>query len=170
MNNFITKLIIGCGLITALYSCASKVGTQSQSSGYSEDLTLYRPLYPDPKPDTFTYEVIEKEEITFVEPEHSITNELDSLLDSIAAYSKSRGFYQVFAIQIYNGTSSTEANDAKRLSYKEFPDEIPVLEYNQPIFRVKVGRFLERIDANKQLNEFREVFPNAILIPERVYR
>ena len=156
-------------LVVILLGCATKPGSQSQSSGYAEDLTLYRPHYPDPIPDTMKYDVVEREEVKFVEPTLAITAELDTLLDSIASYSRSRGFYTVLTIQIYNGTSSEEANEAKATAYKEFPDLFPKLVYNQPIFRVTVGKYLERIDANKMLRDLKRVFPSATLIPERIY-
>jgi len=156
-------------LLAIIGSCAAKVGSQTQSPSYSEDISLYRPVYPDPPIDTGDHAMDEVEKIIYVEPVASITAGLDSLLDSIATYTRSRGYYQVYTIQIYNGTSSSSANDAKALAYREFSDLIPELEYKQPIFKVKVGTFYERLDAQKTLEKIRKVFPNAILIPERVY-
>jgi hypothetical protein len=169
MINVLVKRIGYFILLALIGSCASKVGSQTQSSGYSEDISLFRPMYPDPQTDTGSYPLAEVEQLTFVEPTASIAADLDSLLDSIASYTRSRGYYQVYTIQIYNGTSSTAANDAKALAYREFSDLIPVLEYQQPIFKVKVGLFYERLDAQKTLEKMRKVFQNAILIPERVY-
>ena len=165
MSTKITFLI----LFFILVSCANKV-SPGKVSGYSEDISLYRPVYPDPVEDSVFFETNDTSiEYAHVPVLSSITNELDSLIDSIATYTRSRGYYTIYAIQVYNGTSSKDANDAKAAVYSNFQHLIPKLEYLQPIFKVKVGLFYEKFEARKELGKLKKIFADAIIIPERIY-
>ena len=42
------------------------------------------------------------------------------------------------------------------------------LEYNQPKFRVRVGNYFSRLEAQKDLIRLKRPFPNAILVPEKI--
>jgi len=156
-------------LFLILAACSSKVNP-GKESGYVEDISLYRPIYPDPLEDSILFETEEfAVDYPKVPEESSITAGLDSLLDSIAAYTRSRGYYTIYTIQVYNGTSSKEANDAKAAIYSNFEELIPKLEYLQPVFKVKVGLFNEKLEARRELEKIRRIFPGAIIIPERIY-
>ncbi len=60
------------------------------------------------------------------------------------------------------------ANEAKSMVYKMLPDSFPQLTYQQPNFKVKVGKFYTRFDAQKTFTEIKREFPRAIVIPERI--
>jgi len=144
--------------------------TPGRETGYSEDISLYRPVYPDPLPDSiYTRDIDSSKDMKYVPPTSSITSSLDSLLDSIATYTRSRGYYTIYTIQVYTGINNKDANEAKSLIYDNFADLIPKLEYQQPIFKVKVGLFYDKLDAQKELIELKKIFPGAIIIPERIY-
>lgn len=164
------RFLIFIWIIVIVTSCARSV-SPGKESGYSEDISLYRPVYPDPLPDSVTssYYSDSSKDPKFTPPDSSITKGLDSLIDSIATYTRSRGYYTLYTIQVYTGTDSNAANEAKSLVYENFEELLPKLEYKQPIFKVKVGMFYERFDAQKELLELKKIFPRAILIPERIY-
>jgi len=43
-----------------------------------------------------------------------------------------------------------------------------LLEYNQPKFRVRVGSYYSRLEAQKDLTRLKKAFSNAILVPEKI--
>ena len=75
----------------------------------------------------------------------------------------------IYAIQVYIGNNRDEANDARMKVYGLLENEIPRLEYTQPNFRVKVGKYNSRLEANKSLTILKKSFPGALLVPERTY-
>ena len=49
-----------------------------------------------------------------------------------------------------------------------FVDLDAKVSYRQPNFRVKGGKFISRLEANRVYNEVKKDFPRALLIPERL--
>jgi len=71
-------------------------------------------------------------------------------------------------VQIYTGTSREEATKARNRSYARFPDVTPHFDYTQPNFRVRVGDFLDRLEAQRVYAGLLAEFPNALIVPDRI--
>ncbi len=159
-----------------LAACTSKL-TPTQEVDYNEDLSIHRPTNEvalveldtedpensDPIP---VFDVIEAD-TNIVAQEVKIR--LDSLVDSIAINSRARGYIEGFAIQVYTGNNREKANEAKAKVYELLPDSYPRLRYQQPIFKVKVGRFYTRLEAQEMYSVLKEEINTAIIVPERIY-
>ena len=68
-----------------------------------------------------------------------------------------------YKIQVYNGDSETAKKtlvDFKK-EYKNFDGTIV---FSTPTYKVWVGNFRSRIEAERNLTEFRKKYPNALLI------
>jgi hypothetical protein len=68
-----------------------------------------------------------------------------------------------YKIQIYNGdteTSKKTLSDFRR-EYKNFDGTIV---FSTPMYKVWVGNFKTRIEAERNLLEFKKKYPNALLI------
>jgi hypothetical protein len=189
-NNLAYFVIIGL----LLGSCAtSKVVTGGNSSGtnrtngntsttttqspskkndktVNEDLSVYRPKYKssddteviaNDKPSTSAASTINDS------PMH-INKRLDAILDTIAMHNKSIKFTNGFRIQIYVGNDRKAADDAKIYTYQKYPEIFPYLSYQLPIYKVKIGDFLNRMDAERYFSDIKELFPAAMILPDRV--
>lgn len=69
-----------------------------------------------------------------------------------------------YRIQLYNGLEKT----AKSLKYRfqiEFPNVATHLGYDAPEWKIQVGYYKTRLDADRALNEIREKFSGAIVVP-----
>ncbi|MEY3500490.1 MAG: hypothetical protein RL308_2159, partial [Bacteroidota bacterium] len=69
----------------------------------------------------------------------------------------------VYKIQIYNGDSETSKKiltDFKR----DFLDFDATIIFNTPAYKVWVGNFKTRIEAEKKLMVFKKRYPNAFVI------
>ncbi|MNL67356.1 hypothetical protein D3C87_1919290 [compost metagenome] len=61
-----------------------------------------------------------------------------------------------------------EADGAKSYVYQAFPDLNPYVSYTQPTYRVKVGDFMYRSDAEQYLDLIREQYASAVILADRV--
>jgi hypothetical protein len=73
-----------------------------------------------------------------------------------------------YTIQIYSGQNREEAMDSKKKISIDLPDMTANLQYQQPKFRVTVGRYYTKLEANEDLVRLRTSFAAAILVPEKI--
>ena len=108
-------------------------------------------------------------ELVLIEPSNYINVYLDSILDSIAIADKTQSYYQGYTILLYTGSSREQATMARGKVRSLELDVEPDLVYNQPNYKVKVGKFLTRLEAQPLYTELKREFRNAIVAPERIY-
>ena len=68
-----------------------------------------------------------------------------------------------FKIQIFTGDSETSKQELQEFRKKN-KDIDATIVFNTPIYKVWVGNFKTRIEAEKKLNDFKKKYPNAFLI------
>lgn len=149
--------------IAALGSCTA-LSPSGSTTSYSEDLSAHRPKI---EADT-TAEVEKTETRADVTPQYHQTSEVDTKLQEITSFNRTSNSAQGFTIQVYSGTSREEASQAKAQVYKILPDSRPQTRYEQPIYRVRVGEFIDRLEAQNTYAKLRAEFPQAIVIPTRI--
>jgi len=158
-------------VVVWLVGCASPKSTtvSSTGQGYSEDLSIWRPKVETPANNTTnTNSSNEVKQTQYVEPKYAVNKKLDTVLDSIDRYNRSRKFIDGFSIQIYAGLKREDALNAKKNLSNSLPELQSEVEYSQPNFRVTVGKYYSRIDAQKDYLAIRKYFPTAIVIPDKV--
>ncbi|SDF98982.1 Sporulation related domain-containing protein [Dyadobacter soli] len=169
-KKFLWALHLGIILISG---CAKK-SVVSSGSEYREDLSAVRPRY----------EYVEPAVVTRTEPAAPARNsnvqkadvdkplyvnkKLESALDTLVKQNKSIRYINGFRIQIYVGNVRQEADGAKSYVYQAFPDLNPYVSYTQPTYRVKVGDFMYRSDAEQYLDLIREQYASAVILADRV--
>jgi hypothetical protein len=160
-------------MLFVVAACSSKVATTSTSSstsgGYNEDLSLWRPkdaMPSDSVKNNATSQV--KKPLEPVEAKFTINQQLDTVLDSISRINLANGHIDGFTIQVYSGVKREEALNVKKELSSSLPDLDADVQYVQPNFRVRVGKYYDRLHAQKDFLAIRRHFPNAIVIPERI--
>jgi len=68
-----------------------------------------------------------------------------------------------YKIQIFYGTND-EAKKTLASFRKEFRNIDGTIVYNNPTYKVWIGSFKTRIEAEKNLNDIKKKYPNALLI------
>ena len=167
MNRFGTSIAF---LLFGLFivGCVSTQKTSTASKSYSEDLSAYRP-----KVDT-TFE-IENKKSSFrktsdsFNAENDVTGLLNKKLDALAENNKEIRYVNGYSIQVYSGSSSSEAYAARDTARAVFPEIRTDVQYKQPIYKVRVGRFTERLEVQRTLLKLKPKFPSAISVPQRIY-
>lgn len=92
----------------------------------------------------------------------SENEKITSLINKKRAYNKAYGFG--FRIQLYNGLE-TQAKKIKSKFSIENPEIKTYLRYFKPEWKVRVGNYKTKLEADKALNIFKEDYPGAIIIP-----
>ena len=136
----------------------------------NEDLSQYRPKYKS----SVEPEIISTEgnktmpSSTVTDAPLHVNKRLDAILDTIAMHNKSIKFTNGFRIQIYVGSDRKSADDAKIYTYQKYPEIFPYLSFQQPIYKVKIGDFLNRMDAERYFSDIKDLYPSAMILPDRV--
>lgn len=163
-------IILLCSAFIA--GCASKVTTSGTATAgkYSEDLSVWRPE-SEVKKDSAKAATTTPERTrtnNYVEARHSVTGQVDNVLDSIYTDNLSRGAIDGYTIQVYSGIKREDALNVKKRLTQSLPDLESDVQYRQPNFRVRTGKYLSRLDAQKDYLAVKRFFPNAIVIPDRI--
>ena len=146
--------ITGCTLL-------SPTGSTNK---YNEDLSHQRPRVEVSNIEEAPID----EKVDDVTPSHDQTVEIDNKLNDITSHNKTSSTAPGFTIQVYSGTSREQASQAKALVYKTLPKSRPETRYEQPIYKVRVGEFGDRLEAQNIYAELLKEFPQAIVIPSRI--
>lgn len=154
-----------------LAGCSRKSQLSTSGSEYREELSAVRPRFEYVEP------VIEKTtEVKAPVSNAPTTNEkplyinkkLEAVLDTLAKQNKSIRYINGYRIQIYVGNIRQEADAAKSYIYQFFPDLTPYVTYSQPTYRVKVGDFMYRSDAEQYLDQLKQQYYSAVILSDRV--
>ncbi|MDA8568681.1 SPOR domain-containing protein [Flavobacteriaceae bacterium] len=104
---------------------------------------------------------VEKDSIVLTDIEkHS------ALLEAFISYQKGRGDYR---IQIYSGPLDQTEELLKNLdeSFSEWPRSI---DFESPSFRLRIGTFKTRLEAERNLIAVRKKYPAAVLLKPQILK
>jgi len=73
-----------------------------------------------------------------------------------------------YRIQIFSGSDRKEAYSVQSKFQNKFPDTHTYLSYRDPNFKVKVGDFRSRSEAEKMIEEMKPAFGGLFIIPEKI--
>ncbi|AUD07266.1 SPOR domain-containing protein [Spirosoma pollinicola] len=97
-----------------------------------------------------------------------INRRLDMVLDTIATQNRSIRYAPGFRIQVYVGTVRKEVDDIRLLISQNFPELSPYLSYNLPTYKLKIGDFMRRMDAERYYASVRRLIGSAQLQADKV--
>ena len=145
---------------------SSCVAQKPNSLAKEEDLSIYRPKFSNPI-DTGKMS-LENYQATSLLPTKNVNEKIDAVLDSIDRFNLTKKFVDGFTIQIYSGQKRDEAMNTKQKMNTDVADLTANLQYVQPKFRVTVGSYFNKLDAQKDLVRLKKHFSTAILVPEKI--
>lgn len=96
---------------------------------------------------------------------------IDTLLQKHIAINKTISTIEGYRIQIFfdaGNYSRRNALDVKERFLEFYPDMEVYITFREPYYRVRVGDFLSRMDAEGFLNEIKNDYPNAFAIKDNV--
>ncbi len=98
----------------------------------------------------------------------TVNRQLDAVLDTLANKNRSIRYAPGYRVQVYVGTQRQKVEEAKMLIYQNFPELSPYLTYSQPTYKLKVGDFMRRMDADRYYSSIKQLIPSAQLQPDKV--
>jgi len=73
-----------------------------------------------------------------------------------------------YRVQIFFGPNRKEAYDMQAKFKTLYPEHNTYISYTQPNYRLKVGDFRTRMEAQQLMNALRPVFPTLFIFRERI--
>jgi hypothetical protein len=134
---------------------------------FHEDLSKLRPKI-EKQSDAITKKDSTIKKPILVTPKKTVNARVDAVLDSIDMFNLMRKYIDGYTIQIYSGQKREDAMNTKRKMQEEVPTLIATLQYQQPKFRVTVGKYFSKLEAQPDLLILRRKFSTAILVPEKI--
>ena len=149
--------------------CKPAKQTQTAQDGkYSEDLSGLRPTVEESTENTTVPETTKRDPKTYVEPSHTVNKQLDAVLDSIDRINLTRKFIEGYTIQVYSGMKREDALSVKKQLTTSISKLESELQYLQPNFRVKTGKYFTRLEAERDYQKVKQYFPAAIVVPDKI--
>ena len=158
----ITFLALICNLLAG---CAAQ---KTSDKPYYENLAAHRPKVILPSETSNNDTATQTKVVPVVAPTHNVNEKVDAVLDSIDRYNQVRKFVDGYTIQIYSGQNREDAMEAKKKMTLDLPEYTANLQYQQPKFRVTVGRYFTKLEAHPDLVKLRSSFSAVILVPEKI--
>ena len=95
---------------------------------------------------------------------------VDTLAARRAELSKAVGLgeFNGFRVQIFTGSNRKEAYNAQAKFQQDFPDIRSYVIYSDPNFKVRVGDFRTRLEAEKFQDQLRRSFDGTFIITEKI--
>jgi len=73
-----------------------------------------------------------------------------------------------YRVQIYSGAQRQAAYDAQAKFQERFPDQRTYISYNEPNFKVRVGDFRTRLEAEKMVHDLKPWFSGMFIVSEKI--
>jgi hypothetical protein len=152
--------------VIVMSSCVAMSQKHKSNDTYYEDLSLVRPQFINP--DTLSSKSTKPTVVANPNFQYDVSKKVTMRIDSLSDINKVYSTMQGYRILVYAGTSSDDAQRNKQSVYTYNSDLNVYTQYKQPSFRVKVGDFTNRVEAHYILNDLKQSFPNAMIVPDQI--
>lgn len=99
---------------------------------------------------------------------YNFENNIDGLMGLYKEYNRKNDQTDGYRIQIMFSNDKSEAYSAKVKLYKEFPTENCYVDYEQPYYKLRMGDYVNRFEANYALQQLLALYPASFIIKSKV--
>ena len=150
-------------LLLLMTATADTWGKRAPQSPYREDLAVHRRQFQ------ITQQCVEKPPQKWNKkkptPIHAVTDQLDYLLARKRVASEQIKHFRGYTIQVYAGGSREAAFRARHKLYLHYPALKPEVKYDLPNYTVRIGHFLDKLEAYTVYAAIKQCMPQAIIRP-----
>lgn len=163
--NKLTSLLLSFSFILTTACASSSGGTITATdkaagkASIKEDLSAYRPKYPTAEASTAT---------AVATPTNHVNDQVAELMTAVSASNKTIRYAQGYRILAYNGSERETVMKLRKAVLYRVPEVKDYLTYTQPNFKLKVGDFFTRIEAQQVLNQITDLMPNAQIVQDQI--
>ena len=112
------------------------------------------------------------QEVTTYNPDSSIIITKNARFDELVNKQKGQNLINQsmhgYRIQIYFGGIRQKASELKLDFAARYPYILAYISYQQPNFKVRIGDYRNRYDAQKFLKEIEGLYPTSFIVPDDV--
>ncbi|GAB2616916.1 hypothetical protein [Belliella aquatica] len=162
------SLLSGLVLLILLGSCKTikKSGSDADSyASYQEDLSESRISFP-----ALDDQVEEESSQAIFTGSLAINDDLDFAMKRFVEKNRSERYYSGYTVLVYSGVDRDAAFKTRNDLYRDFPDIKSEMQYQEPRYLVKVGKYINRIEAQANYNKLKDSFPMTRIIQDRFVR
>lgn len=95
------------------------------------------------------------------------SEKIKNIIKQKEAYNRNLKYIKGYKIQLFNGSEQGAYKTREDFS-RMFPDIEIKIQFFSPEWKVRVGNYKNRLDADKALFEIKQAFPNAIILPAMI--
>lgn len=157
------------GFLLILFGCKTlgikKSGENLSYDSYQEDINSSLPQYPD-------FRKIESQtaELPGIQSATAVDDELEVVQQRLIEKNKSEIYFSGYTVLVYSGIDRNQAFRTRDQLFQYFPDLAADMQYQEPRYLVKVGRYAYKIEAQKNFSLIKTQFPSARIIQDRFQR
>ena len=119
-----------------------------------------------------TFHSVYSQQVTSVNKDSSVTITRDVKFDEVVAKQREHNIsyptMRGYRIQIYFGGVRQKASETKLNFNGRYPDISAYISYQQPNFKVRIGDYRSRFEAQKFLKEIDGMYPTSFIVPDEV--
>lgn len=160
-------------LVLILSACAGgRAASSGKKSGggndqpVAEDLSMYRPKFT--LAEAGTGKAPEKPAMAGIKPENHVNAKVTALMDMLTNRNRAYRYTSGYRILAYSGTQRKAWLDMRDAIVKRVPEERDYPVYTQPTYRLKIGDYFTRIEAQQVLLRIKDISPNAMIIADQI--
>jgi len=102
------------------------------------------------------------------DPRFDLLSDKQAEINKRTSMMTSSGLYKGFRIQVLSTTSRDQANQIKSDLLNRFLEEKTYLQYHSPYFKVRIGNFINKEDAEKFRLKLNKSYPQGVYVVEDV--
>ena len=87
-----------------------------------------------------------------------------SQINKVAVFKNSRGQYKGYRIMVLNTNNRDLAYKSRADILRSYPDQMVYMAYQSPYYKLKMGDFLKKEDAEKMKKEMTNMFKTGVFI------
>jgi SPOR domain len=137
------------------------------SDSYDEDLSVVRPRYNEVIIATISEKKVEVNS-TNAPKNTAVTKQVEAIMDTMSVRNRALRYAMGYRIQIYVGNARADADAARLYTYQTFPELNPYMNYTAPTYRIRIGDFMNRYDAERYLQQLKGQFPMSSIQAEKI--
>jgi len=159
------KIFVAFIIILSISSCGAFTTVDKSAdvyANYSEDISATRITYPSIK--DIEAKQLEVNTTAEIEP---INKDLNTALNNLTKKNIEDKYFSGFTILVYSGVDRDLAFKTRNNLYALHPEIKIDMQFQQPRYLLKAGKYVNRIEAQANFQKLKENFPSARIIQDR---
>ncbi len=138
----------------------------------TEDLTKYRPVFTVPVVGSPTPPAAARPaapvRATAPAPTSQVNAQVEQRLRDQAFMNQNVKYATGYRVRAYLGLERDQVMSIRRQIISRYPDETDYITFKQPVYRLYIGDYINKLDAARGLSRVRQFVPRAELEPMQV--